>query len=57
MSDITGKWTERQIENFLRQETTFSDEKCKKLAKALSNNGLLNLLIRVNNEEYEERSE
>jgi hypothetical protein len=38
-------WTKEQVENFLRHETTMSDDACKKLASKLTKHNLINLLI------------
>ena len=51
------KWSKEQLENFLRHETTMSDDACKKLASILLKQNLVNLMVTSNPENYNTRKE
>lgn len=50
-------WTKDQIENFLRHETTASDETCKRMASWLFKNGVFNIAGSCSPNDYSNRIE
>ena len=57
MKEKRKKWTKEQIENFLRKETTMTDDVCKRMASTLYKWSIIELANICDPEDYTERSE